>query len=196
MPGRARQAAVRRPAAVAVHDDSDMQGSMILAHGLMSPRTLCCKVSWQIFGSGRPQAAWARCRAGRLPRSLGGAGGIAHHLLQHLEIFEIALASLRGDPADGLRPVAIVALLDGNQAGFLEHLQMAGEIAVGEAAHLLERAEDEALRMRRERGEHGEPRLLVNDAVETFIGEAAGLLTGCASFRHGFFRCDTGWRPS
>src|SRR5882724_10403153 len=93
-------------------------------------------------------------RGGGFAGSFGGAGGIAHHLLQHLEIIEIALAALRRDPADRLRPVAVVALLDCDQASLLEHLQVAGEIAVGEAAHLLERAEDQTFRMRRERGEH------------------------------------------
>src|SRR5262245_66260062 len=89
------------------------------------------------------QPARVRTSAGGGTR-LRSLRSIAHHLLQHLEIVEVALPALRGDPADGLRPVAVVALLDRDQAGLLQHLQVAGEIAVSESAHLLELAEGEA----------------------------------------------------
>ena len=112
--------------------------------------TLHCKVSPQNFfrlvfesaGSSPPRPA------------LRGARRVAHHLLEHLEIFEIALPPGRRDAADGLRAVVVVALLDRDQPRFLQHLQMTREIAVGQAAHLLQVAEHEALGMRDQRGQH------------------------------------------
>src|SRR5262245_23754823 len=73
---------------------------------------------------------------------------------------------------------------------------MPAEIAVGQSAHLLEGAEHQALRMRCERGEHAQPRLLVDHAVEPIIGEAPGLLVLPVSLRHRSLRFDREWRPS
>src|SRR5262249_48517580 len=119
----------------------------------------------------------------------GGAGGVAHDLLQHAQIAEIAPTTLGGDPADGLRPVVIVTLLDLDQPGVLEHLQMPAEVAVGQPAQLLQVAEHQALGMADQRGEHAQARLLVNDTVEPRIGEAAAVSALAISLRHPALRC-------
>src|ERR1700676_5309953 len=105
--------------------------------------TLLCiiKSPGKIKRSGEPEAPRAQGACGARRTRLGGtrlggtgqggAGRVLHHLLQHLEIIEIAPASLRRDPADGLRPVMVVALLDRDETGFLEHLQVTAEIAGG-----------------------------------------------------------------
>src|SRR5215472_17852745 len=88
-----------------------------------------------------------RARAAR-SADLAGRRRVLHHLFQHLEIVEIAAAPLCRDPADGLRPVVIVALLDLDEARLVEHLQVAAQIAVRQGAHLLQIAEYEPLGMR------------------------------------------------
>src|SRR5262249_40606768 len=114
-----------------------------------------------------------------------------------LEILQITRPPLRGDPAHGLRAVVIVALGDRDQRGFLEHLQVPAEIAVGERAHLLEVAERQALGMGNERGEYGEARTFMDQGVEAVIGETAALLSLGARLRHRSLRCtDRGLRPS
>src|SRR5262249_28597991 len=74
-----------------------------------------------------------------------------------------------------------IALDDVDEAGLLQHLQMAAEIAVGEAAELLEISKGEPFRMRHQRSQQTEPRLLMDDAVEAVIGEWRG---GQISLRH------------
>ena len=62
----------------------------------------------------------------------GGLGGVANQPLKHGEIVEKAAAAGFGKAAAGVRPVALVALGDFDQPGFLEHLQMTAEVAVGQ----------------------------------------------------------------
>src|SRR5262245_953674 len=91
----------------------------------------------------------------------GGGCRVAHHLLEHRQIVEIALAALPRDPAQRLRAVVVVALFDVDEPGILQDLQMAAEIAVRQPAHALEVAEGQPLRMCHQRGEHAQARLLV-----------------------------------
>ena len=76
---------------------------------------------------------------------LGRLGRVADHALQHGEILEEAAASGGGEAAGGLGPVAVVALADLDEARLLQHLEMAAEIAVREAAELLQVGEGEPL---------------------------------------------------
>ncbi|OHV15357.1 hypothetical protein BK022_19645 [Methylorubrum extorquens] len=55
--------------------------------------------------------------------------GVAHHLLQHPEIIEEAGASGGRQAAEGLRPVLVVALLQADEVGLLQHGEVAAEIA-------------------------------------------------------------------
>ena len=100
-------------------------------------------------------------------------GGIAYHLFERGEVFEIALAAGGCDAADGLRAIAIVASDDFDHFGFFEYAEMAAEIAVSECAELLEIVEGQAFGIRDERGEHAEARAFVDDAIEAFVGKAA-----------------------
>ena len=54
--------------------------------------------------------------------------------LQDGEIVEEAAAAGRREPASGVRPVALVALGDVDEAGVLQDRQVAAEIAVGQRA--------------------------------------------------------------
>src|SRR5215467_10688955 len=95
----------------------------------------------------------------------GSLGRIADEAFEHGEIFEKAAAAVLGQAATGMRSIALVAFGDLDQAGFLQHLEVSAEIAVGETAELLEIGESQPFGMRDERGEHAEPRLFVNDPV-------------------------------
>ena len=113
-------------------------------------------------GSSPACRSWRRRRRrappGRAPRgSRGSAGG------------------RRRDPAQRLRPVALEALGHLDQPGLLQHLQVAAEVAVGEAAEPLQVGEHQALGVGGQRGQHAEPRPLVDHPVEALVGEAAGL---------------------
>src|SRR5712675_2455722 len=62
-------------------------------------------------------------------------------LFKHGQIFKIAGAALPRDAADGLWSIAIETFGNLDQAGILENLEVTAEIAVGQAAQLLEIAE-------------------------------------------------------
>src|SRR5580692_7024613 len=100
---------------------------------------------------------------------LRGPGGVAHQPFEHGQIVEKAAVADFRQPATGMRPVALVALGNVDQAGFLQYLEMAAEIAVGQAAKLLEVGKSQPLRMRHQRAQYTETRLLVNDPIESFI---------------------------
>src|ERR1700733_2326586 len=91
-----------------------------------------------------------------------------------------------------MRPVALVAFDDFDEARFLQHLQMAAEIAVGERAKRLEIGKRQALGMRYQRGQQAKPRLLVNDAIETVIGKWRSVVI---SVRHRFPRMQCAEEP-
>ena len=131
-PREPRQAAARRPASVAVHDDADMQQS-----AFSSESTLHCKVSWQKKGarSGAAGCAAGPTAASSLPAALAAS---RTSLFEHREIVEEAAAAGLVRRQTGVRAVALVALGDFDQPGLLQHLQMTAEIAVGQAAELLE----------------------------------------------------------
>src|SRR5262249_37942834 len=115
---------------------------------------------------------------------LRGVGRVPHYLLQHFQVVEISLPSFGSDPADGLRAVVIVAFLDLDESGLAERVKMSAQIAVGEPAHLLQIAEDQALRVGHERCEHAQARLLVDHAVEPFVSEAPFLGVFWATLWH------------
>src|SRR5262249_56307567 len=124
------------PSAIAVHDDGGVQ-LLLPAESTLHHKARCQNKE----GSGRLQAGRAeRGRAG--PR---GTGSIAHHLLEHFQIVEVALAAFGRDPTDGLRPILVIALLDRDQAGLLEHREMPAEIAVVQPATLLPLTEPQPL---------------------------------------------------
>ena len=95
----------------------------------------------------------------------------SNHLFQDREIIEEAAASFRSEAAIRLRAVALVAFADFHQPGFLEHLQVAAQITIGEAAKLFEIGKSQPLRVRDQRGEHTQPRFFVNDAVKPLVRE-------------------------
>src|SRR3954451_17989385 len=86
-----------------------------------------------------------------------------------------------------MRTVAFVPLGHLDEAGLLQHLQVTAEIAVGEAAELLEIGKGQALGMRHQRGQESEPRLLVDDAIESVIGKWRAV-----SLRHRQLRTQSG----
>src|SRR3974377_730249 len=75
----------------------------------------------------------------------GGSRGIAHQSFQHGEIFEKATASDPGKTAGGVRTVALIALGYLEKPRFLQDLKVPAEIAVGQAAKLLEVGKGQAL---------------------------------------------------
>src|SRR5947209_14300789 len=78
-----------------------------------------------------------------------------------------------------MRPIAFIALGDVDETRLLQHLQMTAEIAVGQSAEQLEIGERQSFRMRHQRSQEPKPRLLVDDAVETVVGERCAV-----SLRH------------
>src|SRR2546426_7025292 len=108
-------------------------------------------------------------------RSRVGAGGgrcIGDHGLEDREIVEEAPAPRGREPAGRLRAMVAEALRDLDQAGLLEDAQMAAQVAVGQAAELLQVAEGEPLGVGGQRGEKRETRPLVDHAVEPLVGKA------------------------
>src|SRR5262245_6547709 len=101
----------------------------------------------------------------------GGLRRVTNQPLKHGQIVEKAAAANFRKAAARVRPVALVAFGDLDQPGFLEHLQMTAEIAVGESAELLEISESQSLGMCHERGQQPEPGLFVNDTIEAVVGE-------------------------
>src|SRR2546421_1363343 len=100
-----------------------------------------------------------------------GLGRVAHQPFEHGEIVQETAAADLGQAATCVRPVALVALGHFDETGLLQHLQVPAQIAVGQAAQLLEIRKAQALWMRHQRGQQSQPRLLVNDAVESVIGK-------------------------
>src|SRR5215468_9060909 len=80
-------------------------------------RVLCIIKSADKIFSGACQARELGCRR----RGFHRLGGIAHHLLEHGEIFEVARAALARDAAERLRPVLLEALGDLDEPGLLQH---------------------------------------------------------------------------
>src|SRR3984957_14302095 len=109
-----------------------------------------------------------RVRGVFLPGSLGC---IAHEAFEHREIVEKAATAVFRQTAARMRSVALITLGDLDQPGFLQHLEVPAEVAVGETAELLEIGEGQSLGVGDQRGEHAEPGLLVNDPVKSFVGE-------------------------
>src|ERR1700674_732416 len=123
-----------------------------------------------------------------------GLGRVTDQPLEHGQIVEKAAAAAFRQAATGMRPVSLIALGDVDEAGFLQHLKMTAEIAVRQPAELLQVGESQSLGMRDQRGQKAEPGLLVNDAIETVIGERRVVRF---SLRHRFLRKqNAGARPS
>src|SRR5229473_3292973 len=129
------------------------------------------------------------CRSGGQDTEPGGSGfGLArvtNQPLEHGQIVEKAASAAFRQATTGMRPVALITLGDVDEACFLQHLKMAAEIAVGQPAELLQVGESQSLGMRDQRGQKAEPGLLVNDAIETVIGERCVVRF---SLRHRFLR--------
>src|SRR5580693_6901365 len=77
-------------------------------------------------------------RALRARSALLGGGSVYDHLLEHLEIVQIAAAAEGGDAAHRVGPAAIVILRDIHQLGILQHEQVPVEITVGQRAKFLQ----------------------------------------------------------
>src|ERR1700712_1791283 len=109
------------PASIAVHDDADVKpGGVGRDIQFRYESTLHYKVSFQKKGSGREDSE----SGNRHVLFSGGLGGVADQAFQHREVIEKAAAAAFGQPATGMRTVALIALDDFDQACFLQHLQM------------------------------------------------------------------------
>ena len=69
-------------------------------------------------------------------------------------------------------------LPDLDEAGLVEHLEVPAEVAVGQVAEFLEVGEDDAAGVGDQRGHDAQPGLLVEDALQPLVGEAAGDSSG------------------
>src|SRR3954452_19924866 len=124
----------------------------------------------------------------------GGFRRISKQSLEYRQIFNEPAAAEPGKTAGGVRPAAFITLAYFDQSGFLQHLEVPAEIAVGEPAELLEISERQSLRMRRQRGQQAEPRLLMDHPIEAVIGKRG---TARVSLRHLYLpKQNKGWRPS
>ena len=83
-----------------------------------------------------------------------GARRIAHDLFQRLQIIEVAPSARGCDPADCLRPVAIVYANDLHHLCFFQHAQVAAQISVCQCSQLLQIVETYSLGIRNQGGEH------------------------------------------
>src|SRR5438046_889546 len=99
--------------------------------------------------------------------------------------------------AKRLRPIVLEALPDLDEAGFAENLQVPAQVAVGQGAQILQIVEDQARRMRRQRGDDAQARFLMNHAVEPFIGKPARRTVDRFFLTHRYCapESSTGWRP-
>src|SRR5665213_2493305 len=131
--------------------------------------TLRCKAVGQIFLGLR------RREADQLERRFvtGSLCGVAHHLLQGGQIFQIALAPGRRHTAQRLRTVMILPSQNLHHLGVLQHAQVPAQVAVGQCAKLLQIDKRQTFGVRDQRRENAEPRALVNHAVQPFVCEAA-----------------------
>src|SRR5262245_5580091 len=147
---------------------------MATCRGSFRSRVLCIVklLLKKISGGGQPLAmrpAWF---------ALHRRCGVAHDLLEHVEIVEVARAPFAGDPTHRLRSIAVETLDDLDQAGVVQHLQMPGEIAVGQAAQVLEVAEQQTLGVGGERRENAQAGFLMDHAIEALVGEASAIAAG------------------
>jgi len=99
--------------------------------------------------------------------------GVLDDLFECEQVVEVAFAAGGGDAADGLGAGAVVFLEEFDHLFGLEDGEVAAEVAVRERAELFEFVEEQAFGIGDERGEHAEAGALVDDAVESFVGEAA-----------------------
>src|SRR5262245_26864447 len=112
-------------------------------------KLLCItKLPHKNFSGRRPSLREAPTRTGGF--GARGARSIAHYALQHRQVVEEPPAPGRRQPAGRQRPVVAESFRDLYQTRLFEDAQMAAQIAVGQLAELLQRAEGESLRMRRE----------------------------------------------
>src|SRR5262249_1375876 len=107
-----------------------------------------------------------------------GSGGVfrqrvGDHGFEHVEVLAKALPAGSSNATQCLRPAVLEPLPYLDEAGFFENLKVPAQVAIGEGAQLLQFAEQQTVRIDEERGQNAEPRLLVDDAVEAVVGEAA-----------------------
>src|SRR6266481_7977195 len=67
-----------------------------------------------------------------------GPGRVTDQPLEHGQVVEKAAAAAFREATTGVRPVALIAFGDVDEACFLQHLKMTAEIAVGQPAELLQ----------------------------------------------------------
>src|SRR4051794_21990505 len=107
----------------------------------------------------------------RCARFARRGGGVGDDLLEFGDVLEKSLAPALGQPAQRLRPIALVALPYLDKTRLLQQLNLPAEIAVRQRAQRLEIVEHESLRMRGQRRENAQARALVDHALELLVRE-------------------------
>ncbi len=174
-----------RPAAVAVHDHADVEGFM--------QSTVHCRVPGdsRLRGAATPTGSGRQGAGSREWKVLAasGPGGVANDLFEDGEVVQESLSAVGGQAAGGQWPVLFIALYDLHQPGFLQDLKMPAEVAVREAAQLFQVGERQALGLGDQGGEDAESGFLMDDAVQSLVGERglAGVRLGhrCLRTRDG-----------
>ena len=77
-----------------------------------------------------------------------GRRRISNDLLEHPQVLHVAVPTLFGNAANSLRSIALETLRDRDEAGFLQNLYVPAQIAIGEAAQLLQVAKAQSGRSR------------------------------------------------
>src|SRR5271166_4938653 len=101
--------------------------------------------------------------------ALGGLGRVTHDLFENRKVIHKPAPSLGCDPAGCEGLIADKPLFKFDEPRLLQHLQMTAEIAISQAAELLQIAKGQALWLRDERGKDAKPCLFVDHAVQTLI---------------------------
>src|SRR5271156_2455558 len=109
---------------------------------------------------------------------------IQDYLFERREIFKIALAARRCDATERLGTIAVMSFHDLHYLLPLQHAQMPAQVAVSQRTQLLEIAEGQSFGIADQRGEHAEPRALMNHPIQPFVGK-----TSFARPRFSFHRC-------
>src|SRR5260370_4894910 len=97
---------------------------------------------------------------------------IPDHLLKSRKILDVARTARSRDAADRLGTVAVILLHGLNHLRFIQHAQMAVQVAVGKRAKLLEITEGQAFWIRDQRREHAEAGPLLHHPIQPVISGA------------------------
>src|SRR5260370_33545551 len=96
---------------------------------------------------------------------------IPDHLLKSRKILDVARTARSRDAADRLGTVAVILLHGLNHLRFIQHAQMAVQVAVGKRAKLLEITEGQAFWIRDQRREHAEAAAPMKHPIQPLISE-------------------------